>query len=205
MNIIVILVICILPVLLFLDFTKPFREKYPDTFAYVLSLVGTFVGIVLGLYFTEIQENNADKQAAIKTLQTSYEELEWLITRSEKIVERMDTISNREREKFLSLETPPFFSETLRSPILVDMLQPVSFEQFHIIKENVQFDTKSMRSDIHSKDVQRLKLDKLDYKKQLLLANNIIKDEIKLLEGDMHIVDFDKVSKKRLKMLMETE
>ena len=62
MSITFIILICFLPILLFLNWTKNFREKYPDTFGYILSLVGTFVGIVLGLYFTDVQEQKADEE-----------------------------------------------------------------------------------------------------------------------------------------------
>lgn len=78
MSITFIIIICLLPILLFLDWIKPFRDKYPDTFGYILSLVGTFVGIVLGLYFTNIQEHIAKKNATVKLMQASKDELEWL-------------------------------------------------------------------------------------------------------------------------------
>jgi hypothetical protein len=77
------------------------------------------LGIVLGLYFTGIQENKAQKQATVKILQASKEELEWLLKRTDVILETIDTLPNRKRDKLLELDIPPFFSETLRSQIMV--------------------------------------------------------------------------------------
>jgi hypothetical protein len=157
-----IIIICLLPILLFLDWTKTFRTKYPDTFGYILSLVGTFVGIVLGLYFTDIQEYRAQKDATVKLLEASKEELEWLKKRCDVVIETLDTLPNRKRDKFLELDIPPFFSETLRSQIMVEMLQPTSIEQLNIIKENLIFDTKMMRADFKNKEIDEIKKDKVD-------------------------------------------
>jgi hypothetical protein len=198
-----IIVICLLPILLFLDWTKTFRTKYPDTFGYILSLVGTFVGIVLGLYFTDIQEYRAQKDATVKLLEASKEELEWLKKRCDVVVETLDTLPNRKRDKFLELDIPPFFSETLRSQIMVEMLQPISIEQLNIIKENLLFDTKMMRADYKNKEIDEIKKDKIDYKKQVQLAITIIEKEIKLIEGDLELDTFEKNAKKDLKLLME--
>jgi hypothetical protein len=203
MNLIFIIVICIIPLLLFLNWTKPFREKYPDTFGYILSLVGTFVGIVLGLYFTGIQETISKKEATVKVLQASKEELEWLIKRTEVMTKTIDTLPNRQRDKFLELELPPFFSETIRSQIIAEMLQPTTIEQFNIIKENLIFDTKLMRSDFKNKDFDKIKEDSEDYKKQMRLTINIIDREINLLEGNLDIDAFEKISKKEIKVIME--
>jgi hypothetical protein len=198
-----IILICILPILLFLNWTKPFRDKYPDTFGYILSLVGTFVGIVLGLYFTGIQENKANKEATVKLLQASKEELEWLKKRCDLVIDAVDTIPNRNRDKFLDLDMPPFFSETLRSQLVVEMLQPTSLEQFNFLKENLVFDIKMMRTDIKNKNLEEIKVDKADYKKQLQLATAIIDNEIQLLEGKMDLDVFDSISKKNLTTLMK--
>lgn len=203
MSITFIILICILPILLFLDWTKNFRTKYPDTFGYILSLVGTFVGIVLGLYFTDIQEHKAKKAATVKLLQASKEELDWLKRRCDLVIETLDTLNTRKRDKFLELEIPPFFSETLRSQIMVEMLQPISIEQFNIIKENLLFDTKMMRIDLNTKKVDEIKKDKADYKKQVELTTAIIDHEISLLEGNINQTDFEATSKKNLKLLME--
>ncbi|MFY7741016.1 MAG: hypothetical protein ACOVQR_00070 [Flavobacterium sp.] len=202
MSITFIILICFLPILLFLNWTKSFREKYPDTFGYILSLVGTFVGIVLGLYFTDIQENKANKEATIKLLQASKEELEWLMKRCDLISETFDTLPNRKRDQFLELDLPPFFSETLRSQIMVEMLQPASIEQFNIIKENLVFDIKLMRADYKNKNVKSIKEDKADYKKQLEQTSSIIDREIELLEGEIDLATFDSISKKNLRLLM---
>ncbi|TDP60244.1 hypothetical protein [Flavobacterium dankookense] len=203
MNSTFIILICLLPILLFLNWTKPFREKYPDTFGYILSLVGTFVGIVLGLYFTDIQENKSNKEATVKLLQASKEELEWLMKRCDVVAETVDTLPNRKRDKFLELDMPPFFSETLRSQIMIEMLQPTSIEQLNIIKENLVFDIKMMRADFKNKKVEEIKRDKADYKKQLILTNEIIDKEIELLEGSISQETFDSISTKNLRLLME--
>ncbi len=198
-----IIIICLLPILLFLDWIKPFRDKYPDTFGYILSLVGTFVGIVLGLYFTDIQEYKAKKNATVKLMQASKEELEWLKMRCDLVLETLDTLPDRKRDKFLELDIPPFFSETLRSQIMVEMLQPVSIEQLNIIKENLVFDTKMMRADVKDKEMEEIKKDKVDYKKQVQLAISIIDNEIKLIEGNLDSDTFETNAKKDLKLLME--
>lgn len=198
-----IIIICLLPILLFLDWIKPFREKYPDTFGYILSLVGTFVGIVLGLYFTDIQEYKGKKEATVKLMQASKEELEWVKKRCDLVIETLDTLPNRKRDKFLELDIPPFFSETLRSQIMVEMLQPVSIEQLNIIKENLVFDTKMMRADIKNKEMEEIKKDKVDYKKQVQLAISIIENEIKLIEGNLDLDTFETNAKKDLTLLME--
>lgn len=203
MNITFIILICFLPIVLFLNWTKPFREKYPDTFGYILSLVGTFVGIVLGLYFTDIQEQKASEKATIKLLQASKEELEWLKKRCDIISETVDTLPNRKRDQFLELDLPPFFSETIRSQIMVEMLQPTSIEQFNIIKENLFFDIKMMRADFKNKNIEEIKLDKADYKKQISSTIAIIDREIDLLEGKLTQADFDSISKKNCKLLMD--
>lgn len=202
MSITFIILICFLPILLFLNWTKNFREKYPDTFGYILSLVGTFVGIVLGLYFTDIQEQKADEEATIKILQAGKEELEWLKKRCDVIAETVDTLPNRKRDQFLELDMPPFFSETLRSQLLVEMLQPTSIEQFNIIKENLVFDIKMMRTDFKNKKIEEIKEDKADYKKQLELTIDIIDKEIELLEGAIDQETFDSVAKNNLHLLM---
>jgi hypothetical protein len=203
MSVTFILIICFLPILLFLNWTKPFREKYPDTFGYILSLVGTFVGIVLGLYFTDIQEQKASERATVKLLQASKEELEWLKKRCDVISETVDTLPNRKRDQFLELDLPPFFSETLRSQIMVEMLQPTSIEQLNIIKENLFFDIKMMRADFKNKDIAEIKLDKADYKKQLSLTIAIIDKEIALLEDTISLEEFERISKKNLRNLMD--
>lgn len=203
MSITFIIIICFLPILLFLNWTKPFREKYPDTFGYILSLVGTFVGIVLGLYFTDIQEQNANKEATIKLLQASKEEFEWLKKRCDLISETLDTLPNRKRDQFLELDLPPFFSETLRSQLMVEMLQPLSIEQLNIIKENLVFDIKMMRADYKNKNIEQIKLDKADYKKQLKHTNAIIDKEIELLEGKIDQQEFDSISRKNLQLLLQ--
>lgn len=202
MSITFIILICFLPILLFLNWTKSFREKYPDTFGYILSLVGTFVGIVLGLYFTDVQEQKADEEATIKILQAGKEELEWLKKRCDVIAETVDTLPNRKRDQFLELDMPPFFSETLRSQLLVEMLQPTSIEQFNIIKENLVFDIKMMRTDFKNKKIEEIKEDKADYKKQLELTIDIIDKEIELLEGAIDQETFDSVAKNNLHLLM---
>jgi hypothetical protein len=198
-----IILICVLPILLFLNWTKPFREKYPDTFGYILSLVGTFVGIVLGLYFTDIQEFKGKKQATIRVLETSKEELEWLVKRCDIMTKAFDTFPNKRRDKFLQLETPSFFSETIRSQIIAEMLQPSSIEQFYIIKENLIFDSKMIQQDYKLKDLKNIKLDVEDYKKQLFSAINTIDIEIKLLDGTIEPKVFDSISKRKLVLLME--
>ena len=203
MNIAFIIIVCLLPILLFLDWTKTFREKFPDTFGYILSLVGTFAGIVIGLYVTDIRDFRSKEQTTIKILETSKEELEWFIKRCEVMTTTLDTLPNRKRDKFLQLEIPPFFSETIRSQIIIEMVQPTTMEQFNIIKENLIFDSKMLRMDFKEMDKKKIKFDTEDYKRQLLFTIKIIEYEIKLLNGDIKKSVFESESKKRIKLLME--
>jgi hypothetical protein len=203
MTITFIILLCALPILLFLNWTKKFRDKYPETFGYILSLVGTFVGIVLGLYFTDIQEFQGKKQATIRVLETSKEELEWLVKRCDIMTKSFDTLPNKKRDKFLQLEIPPFFSETIRSQIIAEMLQPSSIEQFYIIKENLIFDSKMIQLDYKMKDLKNIKLDVEDYKKQIFSAIHTIDIEIKLLGDTIEREEFDSISKRKLALLME--
>lgn len=203
MTITFIILLCALPILLFLNWTKKFRDKYPETFGYILSLVGTFVGIVLGLYFTDIQEFQGKKQATIRVLETSKEELEWLVKRCDIMTKSFDTLPNKKRDKFLQLEIPPFFSETIRSQIIAEMLQPSSIEQFYIIKENLIFDSKMIQLDYKMKDLKNIKLDVEDYKTQIFSAIHTIDIEIKLLGGTIESEEFDSISKRKLALLME--
>lgn len=203
MNIAFIIIVCLLPILLFLDWTKTFREKFPDTFGYILSLVGTFAGIVIGLYVTDIRDFRSKEQTTSKILETSKEELEWFIKRCEVMTTTLDTLPNRKRDKFLQLEIPPFFSETIRSQIIIEMVQPTTMEQFNIIKENLIFDSKMLRMDFKEMDKKKIKFDTEDYKRQLLFTIKIIEYEIKLLNGDIKKSVFEDDSKKRIKLLME--
>ena len=74
----------------------------------------------------------------------------------------LDTVPNRKRDKFLELEIPPFFSETIRSQIIVEMLQPTSIEQFNIIKENLIFNSQMMKADYKEKNKAKIKSDSED-------------------------------------------
>jgi hypothetical protein len=98
---------------------------------------------------------------------------------------------------------PPFFSETIRSQIMVEMIQPTTIEQFNIIKENLVFDIQMMRSDFINKNIEEIKLDKADYKHQLQLTITIIEQEIELLRGEINQETFDSISNKNLRQLMD--
>ena len=60
-----------------------------------------------------------------------------------------------------------------------------------------------MRADFKNKKVEEIKRDKADYKKQLILTNEIIDKEIELLEGSISQETFDSISTKNLRLLME--
>jgi hypothetical protein len=83
------------------------------------------------------------------------------------------------------------------------MLQPTSIEQFNIIKENLIFDIKMMRTDFKNKNIVEIKADKADYKKQIQLSISIINNEIELLNGNSNLDAFESSSKKNLKLLMD--
>lgn len=198
-----VIVLCCLPFILFLPFTSSFRAKYPDAFGYILSLVGTFVGIIAGLYFSDLAAANDKKKLTVKVLEASKEELQWLINRAKAIDIVTDTLSQPQRQKYYYLEMPPFFTQTLRSELLSETLHPKSHEQFNVIRENLLFDVDLLRKDVTSKDKKHLDEDLLDYKQQLLVAINVMSSEIDLLQSSINKKEFEKKAQIRVDSLMK--
>lgn len=89
------------------------------------------------------------------------------------------------------------------SQIIVEMLQPSSIDQLKIIKENLVFDTKMMREDFKNREIEEIKKDKVDYKKQVQYAIRILDNEIKLIEGNLDSDTFETNGKKDLNLLMK--
>ncbi len=196
-----VIVLCCLPFILFLPFTSTFRVKYPDAFGYILSLVGTFVGIIAGLYFSDLAAANDKKKLTVKVLEASKEELQWLINRAKAIDIVTDTLS--QRQKYYYLEMPSFFTQTLRSELLSETLHPKSNEQFNVIRENLLFDVDLLRKDVTSKNKKDLDEDLLDYKKQLVVAINVMSSEIELLQSNINKKEFEKKAQMRIDSLMQ--
>jgi hypothetical protein len=203
MSIWFILVICLLPIILFFGWSKKYREKHPDAFGYVLSIIGTFVGVAVGLYFTDLAAVKDKKQRTIKVLEASKEEMEWLISRAKMIDTATNNLSSRQKQKYYYLEMPPFFSETLRSELLAETLHPKTIEQFNVIRENLLFDVDLLKKDVNSKDVLNLEGDLFDYKKQITASIKVIDKEIELLEGNVERRDFERDAKLNLDKLMK--
>jgi hypothetical protein len=201
MSIWFILVICLLPIILFFGWSKKYREKHPDAFGYVLSIIGTFVGVAVGLYFTDLAAVKDKKQRTIKVLEASKEEMEWLISRAKMIDTATNNLSSRQKQKYYYLEMPPFFSETLRSELLAETLHPKTIEQFNVIRENLLFDVDLLKKDVNSKDVLNLEGDLFDYKKQITASIKVIDKEIELLEGNVERRDFERDAKLNLDKL----
>jgi hypothetical protein len=195
--------ICFLPILLFLGWTKKFREKNPEIFGYILSLAGTFVGILVGLYFNDLASERDKKIRTVKVLEASKEEIEWLITRARIIDVVTDTVQNRKKQKYYFLEMPPFYTETLRSELLAEILHPKSLEQFHLIRENLLFDVELLRKDVGLKDERLMKEDLQDYKLQLKASIAAIDLEIGRLTDSISETAYLQKAKASITKLME--
>lgn len=202
MSIWFILVICFLPIILFFGWSKKYREKHPEAFGYVLSIIGTFVGVAVGLYFTDLSSLNEKKQRTVKVLEASREEMEWLISRAKMIDTATDKLSSGQRQKYYYLEMPPFFGETLRSELLAETLHPKTLEQFNVIRENLLFDVDLLRKDVNSRDISNLEADLKDYKNLIQASISVIDKEIERLNGVVKKSEFEKNAKSNLLKLM---
>ncbi len=195
--------LCCIPLALFLPITSGFRTRFPDAFGYILSLLGTFVGIIAGLYFTDLAAANDKRKLTIKVLEASKEEMQWLINRTKTIKEVTDTLADSQRQKFYYLEMPSFFTQTLKTELLSDVLQPKSHEQFNLVRENLLFDVNLLRKDIANNDKKHLDEDLIDYKRQLSIAITVMNGEIDLLGGGIKRVEFERLAQQRLDSLMK--
>lgn len=198
-----VIILCCLPFILFLPFLSGFRQKYSDAFGYILSLVGTFVGIIAGLYFTELAAANDKRKLTVKVLEASKEELQWLINRAKTIDLITDSLTQTQRQKYYFLEMPPFFTQTVRTELLSETLHPKSHEQFNVIRENLLFDVDLLRKDIALKDKKHLDDDLNDYKRQLALAIEVMNSEIELLQKNISKINFEIKAQERVDSLMK--
>lgn len=198
-----VVLLCFLPLVLFMPFTASFRQKFPDSFGYILSLLGTFVGIVAGLYFTDLAASQDTMNRTVKVLEASKEEMEWLINRAETIDKATDTLSVAQRKKYYFLEMPAFFKETLRSELLSESLHPKSHEQFNVIRENLLFDVAMLRQDMTVSNLHQMDEDLKDYKQQLFAAIEVMEDEINRLNKVITNNEFEKLAKQRIDSLMK--
>jgi hypothetical protein len=198
MNIWLVLVVSILPILLFTNLTKKFRDDHPETFSYIISLVATFVGIVIGLYVNDWQGNRDKTNKMIKILEASKQEINWTINRTEKLKSIADTTSRSVLINFLNLQLPPFFSETLRTEIASEVIHPLAFEEFNLIREQLILDAQWISSTYANKKNAELDTKLNEYKYHLELTNVILNAEIKRLSGKISIVDFNKELKAKI-------
>lgn len=195
--------ICFIPILLFLGWTSNFREKNPDIFGYIVSLLGTFVGIIVGLYFNNLASLSDKENRTVKVYQASKEEIEWLINRAKTIDILSDSAPSKSHQKFYNLELPPFYSQTLRSELISEISHPLSLEKFNLIRENLLFDVELLREDNKIKNKKKLDEDLFEYRKQLNFSINAMDLEIKRLNNDITEQIFEQESKILLKKLME--
>ncbi len=195
--------ICFLPIFLFLGWTSSFREKNPDIFGYIVSLLGTFVGIIVGLYFNNLASLNDKQNRTVKVYQASREEIEWLINRAKTIDLLSDSVPIKEHQKFFNLELPPFYSQTLRSELISEISHPLSLEKFNLIRENLLFDVELLKEDNKIKNKKKLDEDLIEYRQQLNFTINTIDLEIKRLNGEVSNEIFETESKTLLKKLMQ--
>jgi hypothetical protein len=200
-TIAVLLLICLLPLSLFLNWTKGFRERYSDAFGYLLSLIGTFVGVFVGLYFTDLQASKDKKATAVKVLEASQQELKYLQRRAAQIGGKEATSYSREEQKFMQLELPPFFSQTLRTELMAETLHPLSVEQFNLIRENLLFDAGLIRKDVASANKSQLQSDLNDYGEQLTASVAVLQSEIQRLGDALTAEEFERTAKARLDAL----
>jgi hypothetical protein len=198
-----VIVLCCIPFVLFLPVFSAFRQRFPDAFGYILSLVGTFVGIIAGLYFTDVAAYNDKKKLTVKVLEAGREELQWLINRAKTIDLITDTMAQQHRQKYYYLEMPPFFTQTVRTELLSEILHPKTHEQFNVIRENLLFDVDLLRKDISAKDNKHLDEDLEDYKHQLSLAIEVMNSEIQLLQQNISRNEFEKQAQQRIDSLMK--
>ncbi|XVJ65848.1 MAG: hypothetical protein HEQ40_06695 [Lacibacter sp.] len=198
-----VIVLCCIPFILFLPLFSSFRQKYPDAFGYILSLVGTFVGIIAGLYFTDLAAANDKRKLTVKVLEASKEEMQWLINRAKAIDLVTDTLAQSQRQKYYYLEMPPFFTQTVRTELLSEVLHPKTHEQFNVIRENLLFDVDLLRKDVAAKDAQHLDEDLKDYKQQLALAIEVMNNEIDLLQHKISTGEFEQKAKARIDSLIK--
>lgn len=201
MSTVLVLLVCVLPLVLFLNWTRAFRERYSDAFGYVLSLIGTFVGVFVGLYFTDLQNTKDKKATAVKVLETSRQELKYLQRRAAQIEGKTETSYSRDEQKFMQLELPPFFSHTLRTELMAETLHPLSTEQFNLIRENLLFDAGLIRKDAGNLNRAQLQSDLADYREQLAVALEVIESEIARLEDRQLIEEFERLARARLAQL----
>jgi hypothetical protein len=197
-----IIIICFLPIFLFMGWTKKFREKNPEIFGYILSLAGTFVGVLVGLYFNDLAATHDKRLRTVKVLEASKEELEWLINRAQTIDNITDTLSAAKQKKYYFLEMPPFYTETLRSELLAETLHPKSLEQFHVIRENLLFDVELLRKDLGLKDSKSMKEDLVDYTHQLKASIGAIDLEIGRITKTVSQAEFDRKAQQSIILLM---
>lgn len=196
-------VICFLPIFLFLGWTTKFREKNPDIFGYIVSLLGTFVGIIVGLYFNNLASLNDKQNRTVKVYQASKEEIEWLINRAKTIDILSDSMPVKDHQKFYNLELPPFYSQTLRSELISEISHPLTLEKFNLIRENLLFDVELLKEDNKIKNKKKLDEDLVEYREQLNFTINAIDLEIKRLNDEVSEQVFETESKNLLYKLMK--
>lgn len=193
-----IIIICLLPIFLFTRFTKRFRNKYPDMFGYIFSLVGTFIGVFVGLYITSIQEKNDQRDHTISVLQSGKKEIQWLMQREQAFSNLPDTLNARELVQLQGMASPPFFTLTLRSELMAEMLQPHTIAQFNRIKDKMFFDIEVSISENTKERKEDFKKDMEDYKNQLSVTITVIDEEIARLERNISTKKFEENASKRL-------
>jgi hypothetical protein len=198
MSALLVLLVCLLPLVLFLKWTRRFRESYSDVFGYLLSLIGTFVVVFVGLYFTDLQSTKDKKATAVKVLEASLQELKYFERRAAQIEGKAETTYSREEQKFMQLELPPFFSHTLRTELMAEALHPLSVEQFNLIRENLLFDAGLIRKDALAANRAQLQGDLADYRSQVQIALAVIQAEIERLQDQVAAERFESEARERL-------
>ena len=205
MNIWILIVICILPILLFTGLTKKFRAQHPETFGYFLSIVATFIGIVIGLYVDGWQNEKAQKQKMVKMMEASKQEIVWLTNRTKMIKHMADTLSKNVLIKFLNIELPPFYSQTLRTDIANEIVHPLTYEEFNLIRENLLIDMQWIISSHGNKNNSELDTKLDNYNRHLIATNAIIDIEIARINGTINIEDFSKKMRVKIDSTMAEE
>lgn len=203
MNFWLLIIICLLPISFFTKFFKPVKEKYPESFAYIFSVVATFIGIFIGLYVDGKQSDKAQQNKMVKILEASKQEIVWLTNRTNSIKNMADSVSKGILVKFINLELPPFYTQTLRTDIANEVIHPLTYEEFNLIRENLLLDLQWIEVTYAQKNNTELDKELDKFNRHLLKTIEIIDLEIQRITNAIPEKEFETVMRKNIKDVFE--
>ncbi len=166
-----------------------FREKHKDAFNFLLTLIATFVGVFLAIYFTNQSENNKEKQNAIKLLNATAFDLSNL-TKNVQTTYNVATIkidssySPKIHIKDNLPELPIMYQNILTNENVLKHLSEVGIKEFY----NSNYNLKKMQNIIVSGNLKTdtAYLEHLHiYIKQLVFTQKIVAIETERLYGEI--------------------